>query len=89
MVVSLFMGWRHICFANWSIDPGLVEPHLPERLTLDTWDGQAWLSVVPFTNVDVRPRFFPSEREFHSPNSTFEPTLRTMGNQGVLLQSRC
>jgi len=60
MVVSLFMGWRHICFANWSIDPGLVEPHLPERLTLDTWDGQAWLSVVPFTNVDVRPRFFPS-----------------------------
>jgi uncharacterized protein len=60
MVVSLFMGWRHVLFANWPISPELVEPHLPEHLTLDTNDGQAWLSVVPFTNVDVRPRVFPA-----------------------------
>ncbi|WP_179263293.1 DUF2071 domain-containing protein [Natrinema halophilum] len=45
MVVSLFMGWRHGLFANRPVDPGLVEPHLPEHLILDTDDGQAWVSV--------------------------------------------
>ena len=60
MVVSLYMEWRHVLFANWPVDTDLVEPHLPKRLTLDTYDGQAWLSVVPFTNVDVRPRVLPA-----------------------------
>ncbi len=60
MVSALFMEWRHVLFANWAVDPQVVEPHVPGELTVDTYDGQAWLSVVPFTNVDVRPRAFPA-----------------------------
>lgn len=67
------MGWRHVLFANWPVDPAVVEAHLPESLTVDTHEGRAWLSVVPFTNVAVRPRGLPSWTGFRLP----ELNLRT------------
>jgi len=67
------MGWRHVLFANWPVDPGVVQAHLPESLTVDTHDGRAWLSVVPFTNVAVRPHGFPEWTGFKLP----ELNLRT------------
>jgi len=67
------MGWRHVLFANWPVDPGVVDAHLPEQLDVDTHDGRAWLSVVPFTNVAVRPRGLPSAVGFDLP----ELNLRT------------
>ncbi len=73
MVVSLHMGWRHVLFANWPVEPAIVESHLPDALELDTFDGEAWLSVVPFTNVDVRPRVFPAGTGLRLP----ELNLRT------------
>ncbi|WP_137283848.1 YqjF family protein [Halorussus salinisoli] len=59
MVVPLHMGWRDVLFANWSVDPHVVAAHVPDSVSLDTYDGRAWLSVVAFTNVDVRPYWFP------------------------------
>ncbi|QLH78907.1 DUF2071 domain-containing protein [Halosimplex rubrum] len=67
------MGWRHVLFANWPVDPEIVRAHLPESLTVDTHDGRAWLSVVPFTNVAVRPHGFPEWTGFRLP----ELNLRT------------
>lgn len=54
------MSWRHILFANWPVAPDVVNAAIPDGLTIDTFDGDAWLSVVPFTNVDVRPQIFPA-----------------------------
>ncbi|MFC7080597.1 YqjF family protein [Halorussus caseinilyticus] len=59
-MVSLHMGWRHLLFANWPVAPEVVEPRIPDALAADTYDGQAWLSVVPYVNVDVRPAWVPS-----------------------------
>jgi hypothetical protein len=59
MVVPLEMGWRHLLFENWPVDPELMDAHLPASLSADTHDGSAWLSVIPFTNVAVRPKGIP------------------------------
>jgi len=59
MVVPLEMGWRHLLFENYPVDPEVMDAHLPDGLDPDTFDGSAWLSVVPFTNVDVRPKGLP------------------------------
>jgi hypothetical protein len=67
------MGWRHVLFANWPVDPAVVAAHLPDWLAVDTYDGDAWLSVVPFTNVAVRPRGLPATLGFDLP----ELNLRT------------
>ncbi|QIO23632.1 YqjF family protein [Haloarcula sp. JP-L23] len=59
MVLPLEMGWRHLLFENWPVDPAVMDAHLPDRLVPDVFDGSAWLSIVPFTNVAVRPKGLP------------------------------
>jgi uncharacterized protein YqjF (DUF2071 family) len=73
MVVELHMGWRDALFANWSADPEVVAPHVPDSLSLDTYDATAWLTVLPFVNVDVRPTWFPAGTGIRIP----EVNLRT------------
>jgi uncharacterized protein YqjF (DUF2071 family) len=60
MVIPLAMEWRELLFASWSVEPGVVAAHLSDALSVDTHDGDAWLSVVPFTNAIVRPRGVPA-----------------------------
>lgn len=72
------MGWRHVLFANWPVDPDVVAAHLPDSLSVDTDDGRAWLSVVPFTNVAVRPAGLPAWMGFDLP----ELNLRTYVTRG-------
>lgn len=50
------MSWLDLLFAHWSFDPELVRALLPEGLELDTFDGRAWLGVVPFRMEHVGPR---------------------------------
>lgn len=45
---------------HWPVKPALLERFMPAGLPLDTFDGEAWLAVVPFTMVDVRPRGVPA-----------------------------
>jgi uncharacterized protein YqjF (DUF2071 family) len=73
MVLPLEMGWRHLLFENWPIDPEVMDAHLPDGLDPDTYDGSAWLSIVPFTNVAVRPKGLPARLGIRLP----ELNLRT------------
>ena len=36
-----------------------MQPLIPSRLRLDTFEGRAWVSVAPFTMWGMRPIFFP------------------------------
>jgi uncharacterized protein YqjF (DUF2071 family) len=60
MAVPLAMGWRHLLFEHWPVDRAVMDTQLPDALAPDTYDGSAWLSIVPFTNVDVRPKGLPA-----------------------------
>lgn len=42
------MTWRDGLFVHWPVDPDLLRPHVPDPLSLDVRDGQAWVSVLPF-----------------------------------------
>jgi uncharacterized protein YqjF (DUF2071 family) len=53
------MQWHNLLFAHWPARPELVRPFLPPGLELQTWQGQAWLGLVPFEMRGVRPRFVP------------------------------
>lgn len=57
--LPLAFGWRHLCFANWPVDEAVLDAHLPDAFAVDTFDGTGWLTVVPFTNVETRPRGLP------------------------------
>jgi len=44
---------------HWPVREGVLRPLIPPALALDTFDGSAWLGVVPFRMSGVRPRFLP------------------------------
>jgi uncharacterized protein YqjF (DUF2071 family) len=51
--------WHNILFAHWPCPPELLRPLLPEELSLDTFDGQAWVGIVTFRMTGIRLRGFP------------------------------
>ncbi|HEY4108113.1 DUF2071 domain-containing protein [Puia sp.] len=54
--VFLTAEWKKLAMANYPIDAGALRPFLPARTTLDTWDGQAYVSLVGFQFREVRVR---------------------------------
>jgi uncharacterized protein YqjF (DUF2071 family) len=51
--------WEDLLFAHWPCPVSALTPRLPRGLTLDTFDGRAWLGVVPFRMSGVRLRGLP------------------------------
>lgn len=51
--------WDDLLFAHWPFEPDSVRPLVPPEMELDTFDGAAWVGVVPFKMSKVRPRFTP------------------------------
>lgn len=56
---ALAMSWHELLFAHWPVPADALRPLIPPGLQLDTFDGSAWLGVVPFRMSGVRPRFVP------------------------------
>jgi uncharacterized protein len=52
--------WHDLLFAHWPFTPGLMRPLVPPQLTLDTFDGECWIGVVPFHMSGIRGRGLPS-----------------------------
>lgn len=40
--------WRRLTFLHWRYAPELIRPLIPKGLELDTFDGSAWIGLVPF-----------------------------------------
>jgi uncharacterized protein YqjF (DUF2071 family) len=49
-------SWHDLLFAHWPVDARMLQQKLPAGLPLDTFEGQAWLGIIPFhmTNVGLR-----------------------------------
>jgi alginate O-acetyltransferase complex protein AlgI len=45
--------WLDVLFLHYAIDPAILQPHVP--FDLDLHDGKAWVSLVAFTQADLRP----------------------------------
>ena len=42
-----FQGWRDLLFASWSMPIDQVRAIVPSQLEVDSYDGRAWVSLVP------------------------------------------
>lgn len=69
-----YQSWWDLLFLHWRLPAAEVEPLIPKGLTLDTWNGDAWIGLVPFTIRGVRPRGLPAVPLL---SSTHETNLRT------------
>jgi uncharacterized protein YqjF (DUF2071 family) len=56
----MFQRWLHLLFLHWSLSPNVVQATLPQGLRADTFEGNAWVGIVPFFMRSVRPAGFVS-----------------------------
>jgi uncharacterized protein YqjF (DUF2071 family) len=55
----MYQSWQHLLFLHWRWDAADIQRRLPTGLTVDTFDGSAWVAIVPFYMRNIRPRFLP------------------------------
>ena len=55
----MYQNWGKLLFMHWRIDEKLLRPLIPPPLEIDTYDGSAWIAVVPFTMWGIRASFLP------------------------------
>jgi uncharacterized protein YqjF (DUF2071 family) len=51
----LIQRWDTLTFLHWRYSADLVQSILPPGLEVDTFEGDAWVGLVPFRMVRVRP----------------------------------
>lgn len=54
------MSWLDLLFMHYKVDAGAMQDLLPDSVELDTFDGEAWIGIVPFRMTDVAPRWVPN-----------------------------
>ena len=53
---SMIQEWRHLSLLHWKINPACLAPYIPDDLEIGTYEENAYVSIVPFMMVGVRPR---------------------------------
>lgn len=51
--------WHDLLFMHWPLPIASLRPLIPRKLALDTFDGKAWIAVVPFHMSGIRMNGFP------------------------------
>jgi len=46
--------WRELLFVHWEVSVDVLRRLVPAPLSIDTFDGRAYIGLVPFTMHDVR-----------------------------------
>jgi len=67
----MYQRWAKLLFLHWEVPVEELAPMLPPGLTLDTFEGRAYVGLVPFTMTGVRPLWFPRFpplTDFHETN---------------------
>ena len=57
---ALSQRWHDLLFMHWPVEPRALAALVPAPLELQTFDGRAWLGIVPFRMSDVRLRGLPA-----------------------------
>jgi len=67
-----FQQWRHLLFVHWEVPLSVLRPLIPPALQVDTYEGRAFVGLVPFTMRGVRAHRFlpavPGAADFHETN---------------------
>ena len=87
--ILFYQKWTDLAFLHWAYPADEIQATLAPGLHVDTYDGHAWLAIIPFAMHDIRPRFAPAMPSF---SDLLEINVRTyvyddMGRTGVWFYS--
>ncbi|WP_459887791.1 YqjF family protein [Halostagnicola bangensis] len=81
------MTWRDGLFVHWPIDHDALRPHVPDSLRLETRDGSAWISVLPFVLSNAGIRGSPELTRFAFPEINVRTYVQYRGEPGLFFFS--
>ncbi|HUP48169.1 MAG TPA: DUF2071 domain-containing protein [Thermoanaerobaculia bacterium] len=58
--VVMFQDWHHLLFLHWEVPPAELQALVPAGLTVDLFEGKAYIGLIPFTLSGVRPVLLPA-----------------------------
>ncbi|MFB6363574.1 YqjF family protein [Paenibacillus elgii] len=80
--------WEHFPFAHWPVPVEAIRSFVPEALDIDTWDGQAWISILPFRIGEIRLKHMPSLPWMRSfPEINVRTYVRSGGESAIFFLS--
>ena len=53
-LVVMYQNWHHLLFLHWEIPAADLQALIPPQLTVDTFEGKAYVGLIPFTITGVR-----------------------------------
>lgn len=59
---------RDVLFAHWPIDPNYLRPVVPNELTIETFDGTAWIGIIVVDIAEARVQRLPVRPSLSSIN---------------------
>jgi uncharacterized protein YqjF (DUF2071 family) len=83
----LTVAGRDVLFAHWPVDADVLEPHVPDVLSLETFDGAAWVSVLALENSAVGLGTGPSSALALAPQLNLRTYVTHGGESGVYFLS--
>jgi uncharacterized protein YqjF (DUF2071 family) len=57
--VVMKQRWAELLFLHWAVDREALGRQLPADLQLDTFEGRAYVGIIPFTVTGARPTWLP------------------------------
>lgn len=59
-----YQRWRDLLFLHWPVPVEVLHRLVPEPLSIDTYEGVAYVGLVPFWMIGVRPSWAPERLAF-------------------------
>ena len=76
--------WRDLAYIHWRYDPAVVQELLPEGIEVDTFDGSAWVGLIPFSMRNISFPLIPPVPYFGSfPEVNVRTYVKRNGVPGV------
>src|SRR2546423_7112364 len=81
----MYQTWESLTFLHWRWDARRMQSLLPAGLTVDTFDGSAWLGLTPFFVRDLHtPYIGPLPWISHFPETNLRTYVRGPdGHRGI------
>ncbi len=79
----MFQSWRDLLFAHWRMPADLLRPLIPGKLTLEEFDGSAWVGMAPFDLPDLRARWPANFPVAGFPELNLRTYVRVGGRPGI------
>jgi len=76
-------SWQSLLFMHWRVPVETLSRVIPSALELDTFQGDAYLGIVPFQMRAIRPRWLPRSMAFNFLETNVRTYVVHRGRPGV------